>query len=90
MSRPDKLNVWQKMIKTHDLTPAAQEYKKLVPWAFADFCFKRDADFFQSVTKLRKAGFDGMKVDTGEMWISKIQQLEQLRVIPELKGGGAV
>ena len=90
MTTPDKLGIWKNLTRTHNLTPAAHSYDKLVPWAFGDFCFKRDADYFQTVTRLRKAGFNGMKLDSAEMWISKIQQLEELGVIPRLgKGMGA-
>ena len=91
MTTPDKLDTWKLITQTHNLTPAGHNYEKLVPWAFGDFCFKMDADYFQTVTKLRKAGFKGMKLDSAEMWISKIQQLEQLGVIPKLgKGTGAL
>ena len=46
------------------------------------YCFGWVQDWFSSVSKLRRAGFNGMKVDTAEMFIRQFEQLSRDKVIP--------
>jgi hypothetical protein len=74
MSTPDKQHKLE--------SPAAAAYEKLVPWSFANFCFGAGWDYFQSVTKLRRAGFEEMKLDTAEMWKGWLDELKEKQLFP--------
>jgi hypothetical protein len=39
-------------------------------------------DYFQSVTKLRRAGFEGMKLDSGDMWLGWLDELQHEKLFP--------
>jgi hypothetical protein len=83
MTTPDKQQAWRSLLMQHNIQhPAAAAYEKLVPWGFADFCFGMGFDYFQSVTKLRRAGFDGMKLNTGDMWLAWLNELKQQKLFP--------
>eukprot|EP00878_Enallax_costatus_P032716 GHUV01035975.1.p1 GENE.GHUV01035975.1~~GHUV01035975.1.p1 ORF type:complete len:314 (+),score=77.18 GHUV01035975.1:607-1548(+) len=89
MTTQDKRTAWQNLNR-HNLTnnSTSAAYDKLFPWAFADFNFTKEYDFFQSVQKLRKAGFNSMKVDTTEMYIDWLRELDRLGVFPPIAGDG--
>jgi hypothetical protein len=80
---PDKQQTWQSLLDQHNIQhPAAAAYEKLAPWGFADFCFGMGFDYFQSITKLRRAGFDGMKLDSGDMWLGWLDELQHEKLFP--------
>eukprot|EP00883_Tetradesmus_obliquus_P006071 jgi/Sobl393_1/1653/SZX78613.1 len=83
MTTPDKQQAWQVLLQQQQLqSPAAAAYEKLVPWRFVDFCFGMGWDYFQSVTKLRRAGFEGMRLDSAEVWLGWLDELKQRRLFP--------
>lgn len=51
-------------------------YQKLATWKFADFVFAQPADWLSNTTKLRRVGFQGMVVDTPEMFARQFQMRE--------------
>lgn len=91
MTSEDKHMAWNKLLSRHNLkdNPTSAAYDKLFPWTFADFNFTKDYDFFQSVQKLRKAGFNSMKLDTAEMYVGWMKELDQLGVMPPIGAGRA-
>jgi len=44
--------------------------------------FAQPADWLSNTTKLRRAGFHGMVVDTAEMFLRQFQQMREARIIP--------
>lgn len=46
-------------------------------------------DFFQSVTKLRQAGFSSMKLDSTDMWLEWLKKLDRLAVFPPVTAQAA-
>lgn len=94
MTTQDKHTAWKNLLNRHNLAdnPTSAAYDKLFPWQFADFNWTKDYDFFQSVQKLRKAGFNSMKLDTAEMYIEWLKELDRLGVMPPIgaeKAGGS-
>src|SRR5690606_7384963 len=75
----DKEDVWAEIVQKHDLQPLP--LKQVASWAFADFVLGFDYDVFSSTTKLRRAGFHEM-VDTEEMVIYQLKELQERRVLP--------
>lgn len=91
MATQDKLIAWQNLLSRHNLNdnPISTAYDKLFQWSFMDFNFKMEFDFFQSVQKLRKAGFNSMKLDTAEMYKDWLNELDTLGVFPPIAGRSA-
>lgn len=75
----DKEDVWNEIVKKHDLRPL--QLSQVASWAFADFALGFDYDVFSSTTKIRKAGFHEM-LDTEEVILSQLQELRDARIIP--------
>lgn len=75
----DKGDVWDEIVKKHDLRPL--KLTQVASWAFVDFILGLDFDVFSSTTKIRKAGFHEM-LDTGEMVLSQLKELQAARIIP--------
>jgi len=46
-------------------------------------------DFFQSVTKLRQAGFTSMQLDSTDMWLEWLKKLDRLAVFPPVTAEAA-
>jgi len=76
----DKGPLWDKMIQKYNLCPIS--YDKVVSWPFGDWVFSREYDWFADVNKARRFGFHDMTVDTNEMFVRMIRQLQGERVIP--------
>lgn len=72
--------VWEELVKLHELKPIP--YSQLATWTFGDYIFQHTWDNFLDVTKLRKAGFDKMKIDSGEMFLRQFDELRANRIIP--------
>jgi len=79
----DKAPVWDAIVTKHGLRPYA--LKDLVPsWEYADFTFRyRQAPYesLQSTIKIRQAGFADC-MDTEEMFVRQLRELQQARVLP--------
>ncbi|WIA10533.1 hypothetical protein OEZ85_010721 [Tetradesmus obliquus] len=57
-------------------------WSEVWPLICTDFCFGMGWDYFQSVTKLRRAGFEGMRLDSAEVWLGWLDELKQRRLFP--------
>lgn len=75
----DKGPLWQQVQEKHGL--AAHPYAQLSHWAFADFVFSWDYDFFADGSKARRMGFHTY-VDTERMFYRLFDELRVKRVIP--------
>ena len=75
----DKEEVWQEIVKKHDLRPLP--LSQVASWAFADFIFAWDYDVFSSTTKIRTAGFHEM-LDSQEMMLSQLKELQDAKILP--------
>lgn len=81
---PQNAPVWERVVAKHGLKP--YRYEELVPsWQFADFLFgygQRPNPHHMSTIKARKFGFHAC-VDTEEMFIDLLQELQRRRILPE-------
>lgn len=75
----DKGDVWKEIVAKHGLQPLPLE--QVASWAFVDFILGLDYDVFSSTTKIRKAGFHEM-LDTQDMILSQLRELQAARIIP--------
>lgn len=75
----DKEPLWQQVQEKHGL--AHHPYAALSNWAFADFVFSWDYDFFADGSKARRLGFHTY-VDTEQMFYRLFNALRAQRVIP--------
>ena len=79
----DKGPIWDKIVAKSNLKP--YRFEQLVPsWEYADFTFRyRQPPFesLQSTIKIRNAGFHDC-IDTEEMFVSQLRNLQQARVLP--------
>ncbi|WP_276485834.1 SDR family oxidoreductase [Paraflavitalea pollutisoli] len=75
----DKEPVWQRLQEQHGL--ATHPYAQLSNWAFADFVFSWDYDFFADGSKARRLGFHKY-VDTEQMFYRLFDELRAMTVIP--------
>jgi nucleoside-diphosphate-sugar epimerase len=58
-------------------------YEKLATWKFMGFVFSMpESGWFSNTLKLRKAGFHGMVVDTGDSMIEMLETMRQHKIIP--------
>lgn len=81
---PQNASIWDRIVAKHGLKP--YRYEELVPsWQFADFLFgygQRPNPHHMSTIKARKFGFHEC-VDTEEMFIDLLQELQRRRILPE-------
>ena len=81
---PQNAPIWDRVVAKHGLKP--YRYEELVPsWQFADFLFgygQRPNPHHMSTIKARKFGFHEC-VDTEEMFIDLLQELQRRRILPE-------
>lgn len=83
---PQNEPVWDNIVAKHGILPNA--YQHVVPsWQFADFLLgygQRPNPHHVSTIKIRKAGFHDC-VDTEEMFLDLISQLQHRRILPSYK-----
>ncbi len=75
----DKASLWQVIQEKYGLE--RHSYQELSSWAFGDFVFSWDYDFFADGTKARRMGFYEF-VDTEVMFYNLFDELRQKKVIP--------
>lgn len=75
----DKTSLWQAIQEKHELEK--HSYQELSSWAFGDFVFSWDYDFFADGTKARRMGFYEF-IDTEVMFYNLFDELRQKKVIP--------
>ncbi|OWR28568.1 NAD-dependent dehydratase [Saccharibacillus sp. O23] len=75
----DKEPLWNRMVAKHGLEPHA--YRDVSSWAFGDFVFGWDYDFFADGTKARRLGFHEF-VDTERMFFDIFDDFRRRGVIP--------
>jgi len=75
----DKASLWQAMQEKYGLEK--HTYQELSSWAFGDFVFSWDYDFFADGTKARRMGFYEF-IDTEVMFYNLFDELRQKKVIP--------
>ncbi|HEY4111935.1 SDR family oxidoreductase [Puia sp.] len=75
----DKAILWKEIQKRYGLKE--HSYEQLSSWAFGDFVFSWDYDFFGDGTKARRLGFHEF-VDTEEMFYRLFTELRNDKVIP--------
>ncbi|KAL3141758.1 hypothetical protein ABBQ32_004438 [Trebouxia sp. C0010 RCD-2024] len=86
MNTPDKKELWAKTVKKYGLEQTS--WDELATWPFADFVFNQPSDWFQNCNKLKQTGFDGMKVDTDQMYLRLFREMAQKRFIPNYEDEG--
>lgn len=75
----DKAPLWKTIQEKYEL--AAHGYDQLSAWAFGDFVFSWNYDFFADGSKARRYGFHEY-VDTEEMFIRLFDEFRRNKVIP--------
>jgi nucleoside-diphosphate-sugar epimerase len=75
----DKASLWQAIQEKYGLEK--HTYQELASWAFGDFVFSWDYDFFADGTKARRMGFYEF-MDTKGMFYALFDKLRQEKVIP--------
>jgi nucleoside-diphosphate-sugar epimerase len=75
----DKAPLWDAIVARHGLQPT--RFADVADWNFAAYTFGVDWDVMSSTTKIRQAGF-AEAVDTEEMILNHMKQLQQRRIIP--------
>jgi len=75
----DKEELWNRMTEKYGL--AGYSYKEVSSWAFGDFAFSWDYDFFANGSKARRFGFHEY-VDTEEMFMGIFDEFRRRKVIP--------
>ncbi len=75
----DKAPLWNAMLKKYDLIP--NSYQSVSSWAFGDFVFSWDYDFFADSSKARRAGFHEF-IDTELMFQEIFDLLRERKIIP--------
>lgn len=76
----DKKQVWETIVRKHDLRP--HPYEQVASWPFADAILRlMEFDNVTSTIKARRAGFHDC-IDTEDMFRSFFAKLRQDRVIP--------
>lgn len=74
----DKEDIWEEIKTQHGLK---YNYKDVSAWAFGDFVFSWDYDFFADGTKARRLGFHAF-VDTEEMFFRLFDEMRKKQIIP--------
>jgi nucleoside-diphosphate-sugar epimerase len=75
----DKAPLWDAVVARHGLLPT--RFADVADWTFAAYTFGVDWDVMSSTMKIRQAGF-AEGIDTEEMILSHMKQLQQRRIIP--------
>ncbi|QSF43102.1 SDR family oxidoreductase [Paenibacillus tianjinensis] len=75
----DKEALWDTMLKKYDLIP--NSYQSVSSWAFGDFVFSWDYDFFADSSKARRAGFHDF-IGTELMFKEIFDLLRERKIIP--------
>jgi nucleoside-diphosphate-sugar epimerase len=75
----DKATLWAEIQQKNDLNLHA--YEQLSSWAFADFVFSWDYDFFSDASKARRLGFYEF-IDTEQMFYTLFDELKNKKIIP--------
>ena len=75
----DKQPLWDGMVRRHRLAPTA--YKDVSSWAFGDFVFSWNYDFFADGSKARRFGFHD-HVDSEAMFLGIFADLRRRKIIP--------
>jgi len=75
----DKADLWRKIQQKNQLIE--HHYEQLSSWAFGDFVFSWDYDFFADGSKARRMGFHEF-VDTEEMFFRLFDEFRLNKVIP--------
>ena len=75
----DKGNVWEKLVKKHDLLPIP--FAELVPWKYGNLVFGQEFDIISSTTKARQFGFSEIQ-DSEKMFLRHFDELRRNRIIP--------
>jgi len=77
----DKAEVWKALQSSYNLVNTS--YEAVSSWAFGDFVFSWDYDFFSDGTKARRMGFNEY-VDTEKMFFDLFDELKRKKIIPEV------
>lgn len=75
----DKRPVWEAVTAEHGLRP--YDFDVIASWRFGDFIFNAEYDNITSTIKARRLGFHTC-IDSEEMFLSKFQRLQEMRIIP--------
>jgi len=75
----DKQPLWSVIRKKYGL--AEHDYEHLASWAFGDFVFSWDYDFFADSSKARRMGFHEF-IETEQMFYDLFDELRLKKVIP--------
>lgn len=75
----DKADLWKSVQQKYKLE--THSYEKLSSWAFGDFVFSWDYDFFADSTKARHLGFHEY-IDTEKMFYDLFDELRSNHIIP--------
>lgn len=75
----DKEALWSSMIEKYGLTNTS--YDDVSSWAFGDFVFSWDYDFFADGSKARRFGFHEF-VDTEHMFMDIFENFRERKIIP--------
>ncbi|MEJ2903096.1 SDR family oxidoreductase [Pedobacter panaciterrae] len=75
----DKEELWKSLQEEHGLN---YNYKDLSSWAFGDFVFSWDYDFFADGTKARRMGFHEF-IDTEKMFYDLFDEMRRKKIIPK-------
>ena len=76
----DKEELWKSLQEEYGLN---YSYKDLSSWAFGDFVFSWDYDFFADGTKARRMGFHEF-IDTEKMFYDLFDEMRRRKIIPEI------
>ncbi len=77
----DKAGIWADLQASYGL--AGTRYEAVSSWAFGDFVFLWDYDFFSDGTKARRLGFNEY-IDTEKMFFDLFDELKRQKIIPEI------
>ncbi|CAL8470695.1 g10237 [Coccomyxa elongata] len=80
---PHHKDTWMSIIKKHGLRDIP--FEKVAQWEFADAMFSIPSDEFGDVTKLRKAGYEKLRLYTEEVFMHKLDTLADMKVIPRYR-----
>lgn len=75
----DKENLWKSMIEKYGLVNTP--YDDVSSWAFGDFVFSWDYDFFADGSKARRFGFHDF-IDTETMFMDIFRNLRDRKILP--------
>ena len=56
--------------------------QEIATWAFGDWVFGQEQDWFSNVTRMRQTGFQGMQIDSKDMFLDQFQELRAEKIIP--------